>query len=90
MRIVFMAVGEDFGTLDMWSYWLPLFSATCIMVVIFVAFLKLLRIRRQYNIELNMTQVLIANLYMLTYLLTSILMVVIHMLSGSLNKDYSS
>ena len=89
MRIVFVAIdASDWSTYDTLSYVLPLFSATGIMIVIFVALIKLLRVRRQYNIELNMAQVVIANLYILTYLIVIILDVLLHTIASNLNKSY--
>ena len=89
LRIIFTAVGEDsFGGLDTVSYWTPMICALCIMAVIFTAFIKLLRVRRQYHVELNMLQVLMANLYMLTFLLNTILTLTLHALSRKLNDNY--
>lgn len=81
---------NNWGIYDTFSFALPLFPATGIMIVICIALIKLLSMRHEYNIEMNTTQVVIANLYILTSLLMVIFNFILCTMASNLNENYSS
>ena len=91
MKIILRAIdANNWGIYDTLSFALPLFPTSGIMIVICIALIKLLSLRRQYNIEMNTTQVVIANLYILTSLLIVILNFILCTMASNLNENYSS